>query len=61
MATAFAQLYWILNQVMDKPFNQVIPSYEISTFLYFSLVTLTSVGYGGIIAHQSLRTDGGGV
>ena len=48
VATAFAQLYWILNQVMEKPFNQVIPSYEISTFLYFSLVTLTSVGYGGI-------------
>lgn len=49
MATAFAQLYWILNQMMDRPFNQAIPSYEISTFLYFSLVTLTSVGYGGIL------------
>lgn len=49
VATAFAQLYWILNQVLEKPFNQVIPSYEISTFLYFSLVTLTSVGYGGIV------------
>ena len=48
LATAFAQLYWILNQVMAKPFNQFIPSFEISTFLYFSLVTLTSVGYGGI-------------
>ena len=33
---------------MAKPFNQFIPSFEISTFLYFSLVTLTSVGYGGI-------------
>ena len=49
MGTAFAQLYWILNQVMAKAFNQLIPSYEISTFLYFSLVTLTSVGYGGIV------------
>jgi hypothetical protein len=48
IATAFAQFYWILNQVMEKPFNQFIPSYEISTFLYFSLVTLTSVGYGAI-------------
>ncbi len=48
MGIAFAQLYWILNQVMDKPFNQFIPSFEISTLLYFSLVTLTSVGYGGI-------------
>ncbi len=33
---------------MEKPFNQFIPSFEISTLLYFSLVTLTSVGYGGI-------------
>jgi hypothetical protein len=49
MGTAFAQLYWILNQVMSKPFNQVIPSYEISTLLYFSMVTMTSVGYGGIV------------
>jgi ion channel len=48
MGTAFAQLYWILNQLTEKPFNQVIPGYEISTFLYFSLVTLTGVGYGGI-------------
>ena len=49
IGTAFAQLYWILNQVLDKSFNQTIPSFEISTFLYFSLITLTSVGYGGII------------
>jgi ion channel len=49
VATAFAQLYWILNQVIDKPFNQAIPNYEISTLVYFSLVTLTSVGYGGIM------------
>ncbi len=49
MGTAFAQLYWILNQVVEKPFNQFIPSYEVSTFLYFSLITLTSVGYGGIL------------
>lgn len=49
MGTAFAQLYWIMNQVVEKPFNQVIPSYEVSTLLYFSLITLTSVGYGGIL------------
>ena len=45
---AFAQLYWILNQAVDKPFNQFIPPYEISTLLYFSMVTISSVGYGGI-------------
>ena len=59
VATAFAQLYWILNQVMDKPFNQAIPSYEISTLVYFSLVTLTSVGYGGIMPINPYVKDGG--
>jgi hypothetical protein len=49
MGTAFAQIYWILNQLLDKPFNQFIPSYEISTLLYFSIITLTSIGYGGIM------------
>ncbi len=48
IAIAFAQLYWILNQALEKPFNQVIPPYEISTLLYFSMVTISSVGYGGI-------------
>jgi len=48
IAIAFAQLYWILNQELATPFNQVIPRYEISTLLYFSLVTIASVGYGGI-------------
>jgi len=45
---AFAQLYWILNQAVEKPFNQLIPPYEISTLLYFSMVTISTVGYGGI-------------
>lgn len=48
IAIAFAQLYWILNQIVVQPFNQVIPRYEISTLLYFSMVTISSVGYGGI-------------
>lgn len=48
IAIAFAQLYWILNQTLDRPFNQVIPPYEIRTLLYFSMVTISSVGYGGI-------------
>ena len=49
MGTAFAQLYWILNQVIPNAFNQVIPVYHISSLLYFSLITMTSVGYGGIL------------
>jgi hypothetical protein len=48
IASAFGQLYWILNRFIDHAFNQVIPYTQNGTFLYFSMVTLTSVGYGGI-------------
>jgi hypothetical protein len=49
IATAYSQLYWILNHFVDHAFNQTIPSTQIGTFLYFSMITLTSVGYGGIV------------
>lgn len=49
IATAFSQLYWILNRFVDHAFNQKIPFTQSGTFLYFSMVTLTSVGYGGIV------------
>jgi len=49
IATAFAQAYWIMNRFVDHPFNQAIPPTQNGTFLYFSMVTLTSVGYGGIV------------
>jgi len=48
LATAFSQVYWILNRFVDRAFNQTIPLTQNGTFLYFSMVTLTSVGYGGI-------------
>ncbi len=48
IAAAYSQLYWILNHFVDHAFNQTIPSTQAGTFLYFSMVTLTSVGYGGI-------------
>lgn len=48
IATAYSQLYWIMNRFVDHAFNQTIPSTQAGTFLYFSMVTLTSVGYGGI-------------
>jgi hypothetical protein len=48
IATAYSQLYWILNRFFDHAFSQTIPSTQAGTFLYFSMVTLTSVGYGGI-------------
>ncbi len=49
IATAYSQLYWILNHFVDHAFNQAIPATQAGTFLYFSMVTLTSVGYGGIV------------
>jgi hypothetical protein len=48
IATAYSQLYWILNRSVDHAFNEAISSAQHGTFLYFSMVTLTSVGYGGI-------------
>jgi Ion channel len=49
IAIAFSQVYWILNRVLDHPFNQLIVESQSGTFLYFSMITLTSVGYGGIV------------
>ncbi len=48
IAIAFSQVYWILNRVLDHAFNQPILVTRSGTFLYFSMITLTSVGYGGI-------------
>jgi hypothetical protein len=48
LATAYSQLYWILNHFVDHAFNQAISSTQVGTFLYFSMITLTSIGYGGI-------------
>lgn len=48
IAIGFSQLYWILNRVLDHPFNQTIPEYQSATLLYFSMLTLSGVGYGGI-------------
>jgi hypothetical protein len=49
LAIAFSQAYWILNHFVDNAFNQVIEGSRISTFLYFSMVTLSDVGYGAIV------------
>lgn len=49
IAIGFSQLYWILNELVTDSFNQKLPPRQSSTFLYFSMVTLTSVGYGGIV------------
>jgi voltage-gated potassium channel len=49
IAIAFSQLYAILNRLLDTPFNQVILASKTSTLIYFSMITLSSVGYGGIV------------
>jgi Ion channel len=49
LAIAFSQVYWILNHFVDNAFNQVIEGSRTSTFLYFSMVTLSDVGYGAIV------------
>jgi len=49
IATAYSQVYWILNRFVEHAFNQAIPATQNGTLLYFSMVTLTSVGYGGIV------------
>jgi hypothetical protein len=49
ISTAFAQIYWILNRVLEQPFSQPISSYQSGTFLYFSMMTISGVGYGGIL------------
>jgi Ion channel len=49
IAIAFSQLYWILSRFIDRPFNQYVPITQSSTYLYFSMITLSGVGYGGIL------------
>jgi ion channel len=49
IAIAFSQLYWILNELVIDSFNQKVTATHTAEFLYFSMITLTSVGYGGII------------
>lgn len=50
IAICFSQVYWMLNQAVPTPYNRVISPHEISTLLYFSMVTLSTVGYGYIVA-----------
>ena len=49
IAVSFSQLYWILNELVVDSFNQKVTAANSTEFLYFSMITLTSVGYGGIV------------
>jgi voltage-gated potassium channel len=48
IAIAFSQLYSLLSKLPDSPFSQVIPASENSAFLFFSMTTLSGVGYGAM-------------
>jgi Ion channel len=49
IATMFAQVYWIFNIFVAQPFNEAIQPHQIATLLYFSMVTISTVGYGHIV------------
>jgi len=48
IAISFSQVYWILNELVANSFNQKMTAAESAGFLYFSMITLTSMGYGVI-------------
>jgi hypothetical protein len=48
IAIAFSQLYLLLSRFVDHPFTEQIPVTQSSTFLYFSMDTLSGVGTGVI-------------
>jgi Ion channel len=49
IAVAFSQLYWILNRHLSNCFLPPVPRTQQSEFLYFSLSTLTTLGFGDIL------------
>jgi hypothetical protein len=53
IAIAFSQLYWVLDHFVPNAFNQTIPYGQSETFLYFSMITLSGVAYGGILPINS--------
>lgn len=53
IAIAFSQLYWVIDHFVPNAFNQKIPYGQSETFLYFSMITLSGVAYGGILPVNS--------
>lgn len=49
IAVAFSQLFWLLNQAVADAFRPSLSPANGTDFLYFSMVTLSGVGYGGIV------------
>jgi voltage-gated potassium channel len=53
IAIAFSQLYWVLDHFVPNAFNQKILYGQSETFLYFSMITLSGVAYGGMFPVNS--------
>lgn len=49
IAVAFSQLYWIMNHLLPDCFKPPVPAAQQSEFLYFSLSTLTTLGFGDVL------------
>jgi hypothetical protein len=50
----FANFYWFMWLRNAASFNHVPPSASLGSFLYFSLVTMATVGYGDITPNSTL-------
>jgi voltage-gated potassium channel len=56
IAIAFAQLYWVLDHLMGHVFDKPVPFAQFSTFLYFSMITLSGLGYSNLFpVNPSIR------
>jgi hypothetical protein len=49
IAIAFSQIFWLLNEADVDGFRPRLSRSNGTDFLYFSMVTLSGVGYGGIV------------
>ncbi len=53
IAIAFSQLYWVLDHFVPHAFNHTIDFGQSETFLYFSMISLSGVAFGGIVPVNS--------
>jgi hypothetical protein len=48
IAIAYSQLYWLLSGLIADSFNVTLPRAKSAEYMYFSMITLSGVGYGQI-------------
>jgi hypothetical protein len=49
IAIAYSQLYWLLGELFADSFNVTLPRAQSAEYMYFSMITLSGVGYGKIV------------